>query len=100
MVDDAAQRARDNSYVAWRNVTPEHRKLFDTILQSPCHIIVTMRSKMDYLQKKDGDKTIIEKVGKAPVQRNGSEYEFGDIADLTCTSEMSLAELSMSTRVY
>ena len=42
--------ASKNSYTAWRTVTPEHNALVDAMLQSPCHIIATMRSKV---QSKD-----------------------------------------------
>jgi hypothetical protein len=82
MVDQAAARIKGNSYAAWRNVTPMHRELFDTILQSKCHIVATMRSKMDYIMEKDGDKTTITKVGLAPIQRAGTEYEFTLVGDM------------------
>lgn len=72
-----------NSYAAWRQVTPLHNKLIEAMLTSPAHIIATMRSKMDYAQDKDEKgKTIIRKVGLAPVQREGMEYEFTLVFDL------------------
>mgnify|MGYP001612432104 CR=1 FL=1 len=37
-----------NSWSAWRQVTPKHNELVDTMLQSRCHVIATMRSKMEY----------------------------------------------------
>lgn len=73
-----------NSWTAWADVTPLHRNLIDSVLQSKCHIIATMRSKMEYVQEKDDKtgKTTIRKVGLAPVQRNGIEYEFTMMADM------------------
>lgn len=66
-----------NGYAAWRTVTPEHNSLVTAMLSSPCHIIATVRSKQDYVQEKDqNNKTVIRKVGLAPVQRDGLEYEF------------------------
>jgi len=84
LVDKAAARVQGNSYVAWRDVTPLHRKMVDTILQSNCHIVATMRSKMDYVQERDEQKgkTIIRKVGMAPIQRQGIEYEFTIVGDM------------------
>ncbi len=83
MVDQAAARVQGNSYVAWKNVTPLQRKLVDAMLQSPCHVIATMRSKMDYTQEKDErGKTVIRKVGLAPIQRQGMEYEFTIVGDM------------------
>ncbi|CAB4141116.1 AAA domain containing protein [uncultured Caudovirales phage] len=67
-----------NSYTAWRKVTPEHNKLVETLLQSPAHIIATMRAKTEYVQEKDEStgKTRVRKVGMAPIMRDGIEYEF------------------------
>jgi len=82
-VDQQAAKNRGNSYAAWRTVTPKHRKLVDTILQSDLHVIVTMRSKMEYAMETDSNgKTTIRKVGLAPVQRSGIEYEFQWVIDM------------------
>ena len=74
-----------NSYTAWRNVTPIHNRMVDTILQAPLHIITTMRSRMEYVQDLDesGKKVVgIRKVGLAPIQRPGMEYEFDIVCDM------------------
>ncbi len=65
-----------NTWAAWRSVTPKHTALIEAMLQSPCHIIATMRSKMEYVQDSDGGKGKVKKVGLAPVMRDGIEYEF------------------------
>ncbi len=65
-----------NSWSAWRSVTPKHNALVEAMLQSPCHIIATMRSKMEYVQDADTSKGKVKKVGLAPVMRDGIEYEF------------------------
>lgn len=84
MVDRAAERG-GNSYAAWRNVTPWHNRLVDSIIACRCHVIATMRAKTDYVIEQDGKggKTTIRKVGLAPVQRDGMEYEFDVTADLS-----------------
>ena len=80
----AASSRSGNSYMAWREVTPWHNKLIDAMLSSPAHIIATMRSKTEYIQAENerGYKEI-RKVGLAPVQRDGMDYEFGVVFDLT-----------------
>ena len=66
-----------NSYTAWREVTPEHNRLVDAMLQSKAHIIADIRAKTDYSQIKDErGKTTVKNVGLAPVFRDGIEYEF------------------------
>ncbi len=67
-----------NSWQAWRQVTPEHNALVEAMLQSPCHVIATMRAKTDYVQEKDErtGRQVVRKIGLAPVMRDGIEYEF------------------------
>lgn len=72
-----------NSYTNWRNITPEHNLLVETMLQSSCHIIATMRSKTEYvLEENDKGKQVPKKVGLAPVQREGMDYEMTVMFDL------------------
>lgn len=74
---NSAAKRGGNSYTAWRDITPMHNRFVDTMLQTPMHIIATMRSKQEYVQEKGpNDKTIIRKVGMEPEQRKGMEYEF------------------------
>lgn len=82
-----------NSYNSWRLVTPIHNRLVDTLLASPCHIIATMRSKTEYLQaENDRGKTEIRKVGLAPVQREGMDYEFGTVFDIALNHTASVSK--------
>jgi len=73
---DKATGAGGNSYTAWKNVTPLHRDLIDAMLQSPSHVIATVRSKTSYVIDQSEGKCKPVKVGLAPVQRDGIEYEF------------------------
>lgn len=95
MVDNAAKRSQShNSYVAWREVTPLHNQLIDAILQVPCHVIATMRAKSEYVMDKDErtGKTMPRKVGLAPIQRDGMEYEFDVVADMTAELDMVVSK--------
>lgn len=73
-----------NSWQAWRQVTPEHNALVEALLQSRCHIIATMRAKTEYVQEKDErtGKSVVRKVGLAPIMRDGIEYEFTTFFEL------------------
>lgn len=71
-----------NSWAAWRQVTPKHNELVDTMLQSKCHVIATMRSKMEYTQVEENGKKHVKKLGMSPIQRDGMEYEFTVFMDL------------------
>jgi hypothetical protein len=72
-----------NSYTNWAKLTPKDNAFRSAILQSQMHVIVTMRSKQDYvLQENNKGKQAPIKVGLAPVQREGMEYEFTTVLDL------------------
>lgn len=65
-----------NSYTAWAKITPRHQKFIETMLQSPCHIITSVRKKQDYdMNKNENGKTVITKVGMKEITRDGFEYE-------------------------
>ena len=75
-------RKGGNSFTAWKDITPLHNQMIEAILKSPCHVIATMRSKTEYVLEQDGHgRAIPRKMGMAPVQRAGMEYEF----DLYCS---------------
>jgi AAA domain len=88
-VDRIAKRSQSkNSFVAWREVTPLHNRLVDALVSCPMHLIATMRSKMEYVlesvEGKDGKASLQpKKVGMAPIQREGLEYEFDIVGDMT-----------------
>jgi len=72
-------------------VNPAQNRFVDAILASPCHIIATMRSKTAWVladtEKKNRDgsyRTVKEpkRIGMAPIQRPGIEYEFTTLLDL------------------
>lgn len=72
-----------NSFSNWAEITKLHEQFKSALLQSPIHIIATMRSKMEYVQEADDrGKTTVKKVGLAPVQRDGIEYEFTTVFDI------------------
>lgn len=71
----------------WKDLTPQQNKLMETILSYPGHVIVTMRTKTVYevtktTDQKGKDKTRVEKIGTAPVQKEGMEYEFDVVIDM------------------
>jgi len=83
-VDKFAKKMKTpDSFAAWKEGTPIQRKFIAAILDFPGHIIVTMRSEMDYERVKGDDgRTQIKKLGLAPVQRKGMEYEFDLVLDI------------------
>lgn len=79
----AKSKYKGNSWAAWSDATPAHRSLFDTILRYPGHVIATMRSKTEWTTQGPTGKTRPVRVGLAPEQRKGTEYEFTMLMELT-----------------
>ena len=80
---DQVDKKAGNSFTAWRDITPQHNQLVDAMLTSTKHIIATMRSKTEYGTDTDKNgKMVVKKMGLAPVQREGMDYEFTVMMDI------------------
>lgn len=81
---DKKKAAGKNAFTdGWRDVTPMQAAMIDAIVRSTCHVIATMRTKTEWVMEKDErGKTVPRKVGMAPVQRAGVEYEFDIVCDI------------------
>ena len=71
----------DHQFGEWKDATPVHDEFVDAILRSPAHLMVTMRSKTAWvieLKENRAGRMVNTpvRVGTAPVQRPGIEYEF------------------------
>lgn len=94
LVDRAAKRGRDNSFVAWRDVTPIHNRLCDAMVRLGAHLIVTLRTKTEYVVEKNEStgKSYPRKIGLAPIQRAGLDYEFDVVADMDYEHNMIIGK--------
>ena len=74
-----------NSWSAWSDGTPKQNHLIQTILTFPGHLIVCMRSKTEWVIQKDEKtgKNKPERVGLAPEQGKGIEYEFDMLLEMS-----------------
>lgn len=68
--------AGSNTWANWRKITPRHDAFMEKILQSPLHIIATVRGKDEYTQDVKDGKTTIRKVGLGYKQRDNIEYDY------------------------
>lgn len=70
---EIVDKAATNKFSGWKEGTPKQNAMVNALLAYPGHVIVTMRSKADFVVSADG---VPKKVGMAPEQRAGIEYEF------------------------
>lgn len=84
LVDEIAKaKYKNNSWSAWNDITPRHRALIDRINASGMHVIVTMRSKTETAQVEENGRKKVVKLGMKAEQRDGIEYEFTVVLELS-----------------
>jgi hypothetical protein len=79
----AKTRYRGNRWSAWSDGTPMQHELIDTLLSCNCHIIATMRSKTEWATQDENGKIKPVRIGLAPEQGKGIEYEFDMLMELS-----------------
>ncbi|MFB7617798.1 AAA family ATPase [Kitasatospora sp. NPDC056181] len=79
---EAAGSGALGTFGGWKKGNPIEQDMLDALLNFSGHLIVTMRTKTDYLIDESGPKKKITKVGTKVVQRESSDYELGLIIDL------------------
>lgn len=92
LVDTIAKaKYRGNSWSAWSEINPRHRLFLDAILRSPMHIIATMRSKTETAQVEENGRKKVAKLGMKSEQRDGVEYEFTTVLDISHETHHAIA---------
>lgn len=92
LVDTIAKsKYRGNSWSAWSEINPRHRLFLDAILRSPMHIIATMRSKTETAQVEENGRKRVAKLGMKSEQRDGVEYEFTTVLDISHETHHAIA---------
>lgn len=82
-----------NSFANWARITPRHNALVQYMLSLPMHVIATLRSKQEYtLQKDDRGRAVPQKIGMKPVQRDGIDYEFTTVLQVTMDHKATAAK--------
>jgi hypothetical protein len=79
----AKAKYRGNTWSAWSEGTPIQRKLVQAILGYPGHVIGTMRSKTEWTTVDNNGKKTPQRVGLAPEQGKGVEYEFDLLVEIS-----------------
>jgi len=79
----AKAKYRGNTWSAWSEGTPLQRKLVQAILTFPGHVIATMRSKTEWTTVDNNGRKTPQRVGLAPEQGKGVEYEFDLLVEIS-----------------
>lgn len=81
----AKAKYKGNTWSAWSEGTPKQKVLIDAILSFPGHVMATMRAKTEWTNDKDErtGKSTPRRVGLAPEQGKGIEYEFDILLEVS-----------------
>jgi hypothetical protein len=73
-----------NTWSAWSEGTPKQKALINAILSYPGHVIVTFRSKTEWVAETNSrGKTEPRRIGLAPEAGKGIEYEFDMLMEVS-----------------
>lgn len=80
----ASAKYKGNTWAAWSEGTPLQNSMIDALLAFPGHIISTMRTATEWtVSQGSNGKSAPQRVGLAPVQGKGIEYEFDMLMELS-----------------
>ena len=94
MLEQVDKRSGASKFTSgWKVVRPEERRMLDAILAYPGHVIITLRSKQEYvLETNERGKQEPKRVGMKPIQRDGIEYEFDLVGDLDLSNRLTVSK--------
>ena len=81
-----------NSFTNWNKMTPKHNAFINAILKSPAHVILTVRTKQEYVLNEKNGKFIPQKVGMKGITREGLDYE------MTLVFEINMKHYATATK--
>lgn len=74
--NDVHDKMPGNSYTNWAKITPRHNAFMEKILQSPIHVIATVRGKDTYILEDKNGKQVPKKAGVGYQARTDTEYNY------------------------
>jgi hypothetical protein len=91
VLDQVSNSREQNEFARWNGPSQDHEQFIDDLLQSPAHLIATMRSKTEWVLEdkvgRDGrTRKTPTRIGMAAKQRAGTEFEFTTVFDLAVPS--------------
>lgn len=94
---EAGRSANPNTFALWKDAAPMWAALMDTIMNSPAHVIVTMRSKKHYvIEEGRNGRSAPRVVGMQPEAREGTDHTFDIVLDMTPDHIAEVSKTRMS----
>lgn len=83
--------SKGNKSEAWARAQPMHNEMMKRLLKSSIHIIVTLKTKTDYLVIEQNGRLSPKKIGLAPIQAAGIDNDFLVTFDVDQPSHVATA---------
>lgn len=80
----------DGRIGGWKTARPVQEQMVQALLAMPAHVLVTVRSKMEYLIEAGGKS--VTKVGMAPIQDDGLVYEMNVALDIDLDHRLTVVK--------
>lgn len=85
--------ARGGKFEAWKDMKPQMRDLVNSWLECPVHLIVTFRSKVEYVvEENEKGKKVPRKIGLAPRFKDTIEFELDIVGMLNEENTLSITK--------
>lgn len=79
-------------FTGWKAARPAQRDLIKAILRLPVHVVLCVRSKVEYTQVERNGRQTVEKLGMAHEQDDSLEYEVNVSAELDMEHRLTIAK--------
>jgi hypothetical protein len=90
---DAHETAKGGKFSAgWKEYRPIENAMWEALMAYPGHVIATLRVQANYVVETVNGKATPRKVGMKPVQRDGTDYEFSIVADMSHDHVMTVTK--------
>jgi len=102
LVDQVTQASRSKNTFGegWKTMTPVQNRLIQRVMGSSAHVLFTLRAKTDWaLQENERGKKEPVKLGLAPIQREGIDYEPDLFFDMTAPENNLIVTKSRCDRL-
>lgn len=76
----------------WKTARPIQEALVEQVLATPAHMILGVRSKMEYAIEQSGGKTTVSKLGMSPMQDDNLVYEMNIAVDMAMDHQITVTK--------
>lgn len=96
----ATQKYKGNSYAAWKDITPSIKAFLNAIVRANIHVIACFRVKTEYADVEVNGRKTKQKIGLAPVFKEGAEYDFDLVATLDLNHSLGIEKIRQGSVMY